>query len=463
MACLKVNSLNSAFMDLGTTVESLYFIGKHYEFSRLFTGHIQFSLLIFSIPYTIFNGLVATYIIIALQTIILLSPIFKIHKEFGTNATLIYLSNPIIYYLAFSTFHIDVLVIPLLYYFISFCNQKKYNYSLLFGSLITLVKESFAPISVVCGIYLLIKSKYLIKASLLILFSSFYFIASLAYVIPYFYNSNINFISGYASFGINIFDILINLVTNFDKFFLDILFNPLKIKFLILIIIVFPLAFIRFNLLIILSFPILIMLLSSSNNNYFSFGHHYIAPLLPIYIYITFINLKKSYKLQRYYLLYSVIICIALSPSPLSRLFFSSKIDNFNYASYISTERSKKISDILNNLSNHQDISIVISIQNNIFLPELHFKHTMLLYPSGVFKPMPYPFKGTYNENRLLNADYVVLDTKRRPFIYDKGCNYYYQKCTDLAVENEYNLLFLDVKKRYSLHYEYDGLFVFKR
>lgn len=463
MACLKVYSVNSAFMDLGTTIETLYFIGVHNEFDRIFLGHIQPFLLFFSIPYKIANGVTATYITIGIQTLIILFPIFKINKEFGAISTLIYLCNPIIYFLAFSTFHIDVIILPMLYLFTSYCNEKKYNNCLFIALLIIFLKETFAPIAVICGIYIFFKSKHKLKSTVLILFGITYFFVSVFYIIPYFNISDNKLISGYEKYGTNILDIFISLLTHFDGFIIDIISNPLKIKLLLTLAIVFPLIFIKFQLLIILTIPIFIMLLSSNNANYYSFGHHYLAPILPIFIYITFLNIQYCNRFKKYYLYYSIIICVAISPAPLSRLFFSSKIDNFSYTSYISTDRDKKISEILRNINITKDLNLVISIQNNILIPELHVKYTMLLYPSGVFEPMVYPFKGTYNSYKLLYADYVILDTKRQPFLYDKGCNYYYKKCTDLFLENNYNRTLFDVKKQYSVFIEYDGFYIFKK
>jgi hypothetical protein len=283
------------------------------------------------------------------------------------------------------------------------------------------------------------------------------------YIIPAFQINEAQIITGFESYGTNPIEILKSIVLNVDKFIINLFANPLKLKFILTLLIVFPLSFIKFRFINFLSIPILLMLLSSDNENYFSFGHHYVAPLLPIFTFTTLIYLQNNQNIIKYYLIYSIFICLILSPSPFSRLFFTNKTEIYNYSSYLINERDMAIKQFLNILAENNEPNLVISIQNNILIPNLHSKHTMLLYPSGVMIPMIYPFKGIQNSNKILSADYVVIDKNRQPFLLDKSCDYYYGKCNNTEMKEYYDLAIKEVEDKFLKVVDYDGFFIYKR
>jgi hypothetical protein len=204
--------------------------------------------------------------------------------------------------------------------------------------------------------------------------------------------------------------------------------------------------------------------LGSNNSNYYSIGHHYLIALLPIYIYCLqdFIYEKKE-KFLKYIIIYTLLLNIIISPSPISRLFFTSKITFYNYNSYFITDREEIIKAKIKELFSNEHNMINLSIQNNIFDANLFAYNTTLLFPDGIFTSKEYPFINGNLSNQSILADYVLIDTKKQPFIYDKSCDFIYEKCQNILFLDSYNKIYEYLNYNFFIQYQYGGFIIYKR
>ena len=458
--------MNSAFMDLGSTVETLYQVAIYKDYYRIFHGHFQPFILIFSIPFFIFKPIIATYIILIIQNILLLSPILIILRRYNFKYSIMYLLNPYIYYISFNSFNIDCLIIPFISYFLIFSNSHKVLLSLITSIIICLIKEPYSLVSIMCGFYLIIKLdknfKNILFSTILILFSSLYFYFTVAIILPLF-SPNLNLLSEYAYLGKNIKDIISKLHINIF-IFIENLFDFNKLKFFIYILLFFSPIIIFFPLELMLISPLILILLASKNQNYYSIGHHYLMPLLPIFIFCIYkFTIKRPLIVLNLFIFFTFLINIILSPSPVSRLFISNKIDYYNYRSYILDSRSLFIRTKIDEIFYDRKANLTLSIQNNIFNPTLFTNAVPILFPDGIYEKKIYPFLYGNHSGKQLFADYILIDTKKQPYIYDKSCNYLYGQCQDTNFLEDYLKIIEYLKLNFEIIFSYDGFYIFKR
>ena len=158
---------------------------------------------------------------------------------------------------------------------------------------------------------------------------------------------------------------------------------------------------------------------------------------------------------------------ILLSPSPVSRLFWSDKIWSYNYHAYIPTERDEMIKKALSDFIPTSS-EIVLSVQNTLTFDSLMKRRHILLFPDGVMSEKLNPvFSKGFQIGNLkwigVRADYVILDHKRPWFIRDQGCEWLYNECKDKKAESEYLRWVDKSRKSMSVIFEEDGFLILRR
>jgi len=185
--------------------------------------------------------------------------------------------------------------------------------------------------------------------------------------------------------------------------------------------------------------PILGISLLSKNHLYYGFGHHYTVGLIaPLVVGFALaipraMGIWQRVGLKRKVLWVCIFLClllsnVLLSPSPLSRLFWTNKVAQYGYRAYIPTDRDRMIKRAL---KGHipSDPNVAVSVQNTLNFSYLAQRKYYLLFPDGVIEPARQHDMAKRGQLVPILADYVVLDLKRPWYLRDKGCDWYWGKC----------------------------------
>ena len=497
MASMKYVALHTALMDFGIFLFHFRNIEQGEWAWALSFGHIQPFNLFYSFIYSQLPVNFAPQIVLIIQGLLLASPIYWLRQQYGSVVMIAYILYFPLWFIALFDFHIDHLsIVFIMFFFILVKNHK--GLAIVSAIALALVKEPFALQTTMCGVYILgvhwrnshnIISKDLfsfenIKIYLysigLIVFGLFYFYIAIDNLLPLASgDKSVAYSSAAFSWmGTSISEIVRYIITHPIDIFLEIISNSNKVIYLVAIF--GSLGFIP--LLkpgpLIVALPILAIALLSRHEGYYGLGHHYTAGLIAPIIFAFIGGLPRAemiwqrvgFSVKWFYALLVIVLLaahIALSPSPISRLFWSDKIWSYNYKAYIPADRDLMIKQaIVDYIPTEPDITI--SIQNTLNWAPLVQRRHFLLFPEGVVKGQQVPFfsKSLWAsevEWRTIMADYVVLDMKRPWFLIDKGCDWLYGKCTNVRMTNEYLEWVEKTKSIMQVVFERDGFIILKR
>lgn len=169
---------------------------------------------------------------------------------------------------------------------------------------------------------------------------------------------------------------------------------------------------------------------------------------------------------------------VMLSPSPISRLFWSDKVWSYSWRAYVPTGREAMMkAAMVAHIPADRDVSV--STQNTVNWGHLAHRKVYLPFPVGVGEP----HKELDWSNRSLEglwtfirsgykppaitherfADYVVLDMKRPYFLVDKGCGWIYGECRDKTMDKEFLAWVAYTRSHYETVFEQDGFMILRR
>lgn len=500
MAVLKYKNLYSTYFDLGVFLHNISQIANG-EWARIFLSHIQPLIAIWSILHIFFSDETVATLAIILQAGFLTIPLLGIYRHFGGIPSIAFILYFPLWYNGLFDFHIDHLSVLFLFAFFIFEKQGKIKLALLFAFLLAVVKEPFALQAAFCGIYLLLKRKYLKEGLILVLYGSLIFILAHQYFLVYF-NSPFIIESGSAHItsvtnspflwlGTNTKEMILFIITQPHKVFLEIFTN--KDKVLYLLYTFGALGFIPLlkPKILVVTIPIFFASLLSSLPSHHGYTHHYTAGLIAPMI-IAFAeglpeakkicgNLIKLKSEIFYPLLLSGLFIghILLSPSPIGRKFFLEKSWNYHYSIYIPSSRNTMIKKALSEMI-PLNPQIIVSVQNTLISSYLLQREITLIFPGGAVDTimgvsssnlswkgfLKYSFHGGLHPLPLKKywADYVVLDLKRPWFIVDQGCHWLAGRCRDEPVfESKFLNLVKLTRKNFDPIFESDGFMILKR
>ncbi|PIQ96155.1 MAG: hypothetical protein COV67_11075, partial [Nitrospinae bacterium CG11_big_fil_rev_8_21_14_0_20_56_8] len=217
MATSKYRSLHTSVYDLGVFFSNLYQISILGIWKGIFVGHVQPFLLIWAFIYGVFPVEFAPYILLSLQSLMLVLPGFWLARQYGILGVLALVLYFPIWYNALFDFHTDHLVVPLLFWFFLLVEKKQYRLAAVPALTLALVKEPYALQTVACGIFLLICKKEYRTGTLIALAGIVYFLLCTKVLIPYFSlggGSEVLGTSAYSWLGSGIFEMMHHVLTS---------------------------------------------------------------------------------------------------------------------------------------------------------------------------------------------------------------------------------------------------------
>jgi len=506
MSQLKYLSLHSAICDLGIFFAHFYNFVHNEEWWRLFWGHAQPLISLCATVYNALPGNLGPLAILLLQAFFLVLPGVWLQRRFGWLSFLAFALYFPLWFNGLFDFHMDHLSVPILFWFFFLAEDNRFWLSLIPALLLVLLKEPFALQTAACGVFLILKLYFSSSAFprnvsqrlsclpglLLILFGLGYFYFITNFVLSYFTpdggKGGLDS-SAFAWMGNGIGDMLVFIVSHPLVIIKEIFGSTRKVTYLLALF--GSLGFISLlkPLYLIPALPILGLSLLSRLDNYYGLGHHYTAGLIAPMIMAFTMGLPTARRfwgklgLNKKSFIFSLcagllLAHILLSPSPISRLFWTNKVWSYTASAYLPTARDRMIKSALEQYI-PRNPETTVSVQNTINWSILVERNTLLVFPRGALKPTRYPdlknrtFSGflDFLKTRTLpqtayleiQADYVVLDMKRPWFIGDKGCDWLYGKCQDQEAANRFLELVDKVKERYEVAFAKDGFWIFKR
>jgi len=495
MACIKIYTLHTTYYDLGVFDWNFWRISVLSDWNRAFYGHAQPFMLVFSLPYGYWPS---SFFLVITQAVMLAAPILLIpkivyfagksnsnQKDLVNNSftsIFVYALFFPVWYNALFDYHMDHLAVLLGFVFFLACFNNRWLLAALAGIGIAFVKEPFALSTVACGVYIICRQ--LIHAKkvgvdsekifpytagiFLIVFGSIYFYIVVDTTIPYFTNGQrpIFDSAAYSWLGGAFSENLYNLFVNSIKILEDVFTTPMKVFYIIAILSALAFVPLLSPLELIPAFPLLAISLLSQHNSYYGIGNHYTAGLIAPLMVAFILGLPRYYMLSKKIIttprynssfLFALIIFfhIMLSPSPLSRLFWTDKVWQYGVSAYVHTSRDTMIKDAIMKYI-PIDQHVVVSVQNTVNLSHLVHRDNALVFPDGV------------TGNNVINeikkkADYVVIDMERPWFLLDKGCQWVYGECKNYKSALDYKNSVEHTMKIMDTIFEKDNFFILKR
>jgi len=369
-----------------------------------------------------------------------------------------------------------------------------------------LVKEVFALSAIMMGVYVIIRRRWLVCGSLIVVFSLLYFIFIECYAVPYFTvgkEAPAIWHNAFGYLGSNMKEVFLNLLTHPWLLITETLSDWRKLLYIIAIFGPFLFIPLLAPLELLPALPQLFISLLSHKDNFYALSSQYTAGLI-VPVFVAFIyGVKRLERLNVitlkwisiFVILSSLFFHILLSPSPISRIFWFELVPQYHYTAYIPTKRDAMIKEAIKKYI-PDDFNVSVSTQNSVNCAHLAHRRYYFCFPKGVTEPAKVPdfsnksliglwtvikdlVSGQWTvdkrkrlptkiikttEYRLIWADYVVLDLKRQWFINDRGCNRWRGgQCHDPAFSQKFLKLVEETKKRYDLIYEKDGFMIFRR
>lgn len=466
----KYENFGFANYDFGIFFNKIANIDQGY-YSYIFHGHSNFYLLFFAAALKIFSLKYIIYFSIFFKVLVLFATAIWIKYKLNTFLSYIYLLFFPIWFLLMDNYNLDYLVIPLSFLIFYFIREKNYLTSLLLSILVIFLKEFFSIYIFCFGIFILFnnnKNKKDYFYSLIFILSSFlifYFLTHHLITTSAWNNNNLNQNEFYKD---NIFFFFKSLI----KFFFEnqnLTFEEILIKLKFYILPFLSLAFLNFfkKKYLIFFFPIFFVSFVSPDLNHSGYGHHYYATIVSPSIYAIY-DLMKNDKFtiinNRLILIFVFLFHILISPSPISRLFWSNKIEKYGYPIYIKKIEYKKLSEFLETIKNDQ----IIIAQNNLINAKIIMQNKMLVFPQGILETAKVPIyekniiSKTYKTKNIF-ANYVILDNSREKFIKDRSCIKIYKNCNNLYISNKYDEIKKKLHEKFKIIYEINGIKVYER
>lgn len=169
---------------------------------------------------------------------------------------------------------------------------------------------------------------------------------------------------------------------------------------------------------------------------------------------------------------------IMMSPSPISRLFWSDKVWSYSWRAYVPTEREAMMKAAMDKYI-PADPEVSVTTQNTVNWSHLAHRKVYLPFPMGIAEPhkvMDWSNR-TWDGLRVFvrtgykppaithdrYADYVVLDLKRPYFLVDRGCEWIYGECRDKEMEKKFLGWVAYTRSVYDTVFEQDGFMILRR
>ena len=491
MACLKYLALHSTVFDLGVFLSNLYSLHAAGQWWRAFLGHAQPLLPLYAQAYRLAPDQAAPLLLLTLQAFALALPALWAYRRHGLLAALAYALYFPVWTNALFDFHLDHLLIPILFAFLSAATSGRWRLAVLFGLLPCLVKEPYALTTVACGLYLWLVAGRPRSGWWLMLLGGLYFYVATVWLIPFCTaDAGLGAESGaYAWLGGGPGEALLTCLTKPGQALAVVFGVPEKWKYLVLLfggLLFFPLF--RPKLLL-PALPALALSLLSTQPNYYGWANHYTAGAAGA-LFFAFCEVLGPVRIlagqsgargRPVVLAIVLALCLGhvmLAPSPVSRLFLTTDNFAFSMEAYEPTARDAAIlGEILRTVP--RDPGVAVVSQNTLNWGSLAERLDYNSFPLGVFAPHPvrdltratwkdfWTFVRTGSAPdlpiRRWQAGYVLLDLTRPWFVLDKGCGFAAGACRDEDVGREFSELVARARQDMETVYDQGGFLILRR
>ncbi|WP_075355923.1 DUF2079 domain-containing protein, partial [Desulfovibrio sp. DV] len=491
MSCLKYLALHSTVFDLGVFLSNLYSLHAAGQWWRAFLGHAQPLLPVYAQVYRLVPDQAAPLVLLTSQALVLALPALLAGRRHGMLAAVAYALYFPVWTNALFDFHLDHLLIPILFGFLAAATSGRIVLAVLLGLAPALVKEPYALTTVFCGLYLWLCQGRSRAGLGLVVFGSLYFYVATALVVPFCTADNgLGIQSGaFAWLGGSPGAALVTMITEPGKVLAVVFGVPGKWKYLLFLfgsLIFFPLV--RPKLLL-PAIPSLALALLSTNPSYYGWANHYTAGAAGV-LFFAFCQVLGPVRIlarqsgagsdRVVFALFGwlALAHVLLAPSPVSRLFWTT--DNFAFSSS-AYEPSARDAAILGEIlrSVPQDRSVPVVSQNTLNWGALAERLDYNSFPLGVFEPHRvrdlsgatwadfWTFVRTRKPPNLpvrtWEAQYVLLDLTRPWFVLDRGCEFIQGACRDEDVAREFNVMVITARQKLETVYDQGGFLILRR
>ncbi|WP_043637809.1 DUF2079 domain-containing protein, partial [Desulfovibrio sp. TomC] len=491
MSCLKYLALHSTVFDLGVFLSNLYSLHAAGQWWRAFLGHAQPLLPVYAQVYRLVPDQAAPLVLLTTQALVLALPALLAGRRYGMLAALAYALYFPVWTNALFDFHLDHLLVPILFGFLAAATSGRIVLAVALGLAPALVKEPYALTTVFCGLYLWLCQGRSRAGLGLIVFGGLYFYVTTALVIPFCTVDNgLGAQSGaYAWLGGSPGAALTTILTQPGKVLAEVFGVPGKWKYLLFLfgsLLFFPLV--RPKLLL-PAIPSLGLALLSTNPSYYGWANHYTAGAAGV-LFFAFCQVLGPVRIlarqsgagssRVVFALFGWLVMahVLLAPSPVSRLFWTTDNFAFSSAAYEPSARDAAIlAEILHSIP--QDRSVPVVAQNTLNWGALAERLDYNSFPLGVFTPHPvrdlsgatwadfWTFVRTGQTPNLpvrtWEAQYVLLDLTRPWFVLDRGCEFIQGACRDEDVAREFNTMVITARQQLETVYDQGGFLILRR
>jgi uncharacterized membrane protein len=491
MSCLKYLALHSTVFDLGVFLSNLHSLHVAGQWWRAFLGHAQPLLPVYAQVYRLAPDQAAPLALLVSQAFVLALPAFFAGRRHGTLAALAYALFFPVWTNALFDFHLDHLLVPILYGFLAAATTGRVGWAVVLGLAPSLVKEPYALTTICCGAYLWLCEGRRGPGLFLAAFGALYFYLATSLVVPFCTaDAGLGVQSGaFAWLGGSPGAALATMIAQPGKVLAVVLGVPGKWKYLLFLfgsLLFFPLL--RPKLLL-PALPTIALSLLSTNPGYYGWANHYTAGAAGALFFAFCQVLGPVRVLARQSgagagrVVFAVVGWLAiahvmLAPSPVSRLFWTT--DNFAFSAdaYEPTARDAAIlAEILKAVP--QDPTVAVVSQNTLNWGALAERLDYNSFPLGVFAPHPvrdlsgatwadfWTFVRTRQTPNLpvrsWQAQYVLLDLTRPWFVLDRGCEFIQGACRDEDVAREFNVFVIRARQEFETLYDQGGFLILRR
>jgi len=185
LSCFKYLALHSTVSGLGRILSDLYSIHNTGHWWLAFTGQARPLLLVFSAIYRLVPDQAAPFVLLILQALFLALPAFWAARRYGGLAALAYALYFPVWTNALNDFHLDHLLIPLLFCFLAAARSERFGLAAWLGLLPCLIGEYAALTTACCGVYLYAVSRRRPAGTVLMLVGLLLFFLETTWIVPF--------------------------------------------------------------------------------------------------------------------------------------------------------------------------------------------------------------------------------------------------------------------------------------